>query len=73
MVKKPIILVSVLTSIMLGILILSARMMVVESQVNWLYNYDEGLSKARAENKIVLLYFHADWCSWCKKVRPRNL
>ena len=72
MIKKPIMLVSVLTLIMLGILILSARMMVVESQVNWLYNYDEGLSKARTESKIVLLYFHADWCSWCKKLNQET-
>jgi len=72
MIKKPRMLVFVLTLIMLGILILSAKMMVVESQVNWLYNYDEGLSKARTENKIVLLYFHADWCSWCKKLNQET-
>ena len=34
--------------------------------VNWLTDYDAGISKAKAEGKVVLIDFYADWCSWCK-------
>ncbi|MDQ1280054.1 MAG: thioredoxin 1 [Thermoproteota archaeon] len=36
------------------------------SLVNWLTDYDNGISKAKAEGKVVLIDFYADWCSWCK-------
>ena len=45
----------------------------VESQVqaagiNW-QEYDAGLAKARKSNKSILLYFHADWCTYCVKLK----
>lgn len=30
--------------------------------------YDEGIAMAKAENKKVFLYFHADWCGYCRKM-----
>jgi len=43
-------------------------MMTEDHHVNWLYSYDEGLRKAKTANKIVLLFFYSDWCSWCDKL-----
>lgn len=31
-------------------------------------DYDEGMNLAQQENKTIMLYFHTDWCSWCKKM-----
>lgn len=36
--------------------------------VAWLFDYDAGLKQARAEDKPLLLYFHATWCAFCKKM-----
>ncbi len=38
------------------------------ARVAWLSDYDAGLKHARAENKPMLLYFHATWCAFCKKM-----
>lgn len=35
--------------------------------INWLA-YDDGLKKAKAENKHVFIDFTAKWCGWCKKM-----
>lgn len=31
-------------------------------------SYDEALSKANAEQKLVLVDLYTDWCGWCKKM-----
>ncbi len=33
----------------------------------WLL-YHEGVTKAKAENKYILVDFYADWCTYCKKM-----
>jgi thioredoxin-related protein len=35
------------------------------SQLTW-YGFDEGMQKAKDENKQVLVDVYTDWCSWCK-------
>ncbi len=37
------------------------------SSIAWL-RYDEGLKKATAENKYLLVDITASWCGWCKKM-----
>ncbi|MBT9148012.1 MAG: Thioredoxin-like protein [Syntrophomonadaceae bacterium] len=37
-------------------------------EIHWVFNLAEGLKSARQANKPLLVYFHADWCSWCKKM-----
>ena len=37
-------------------------------EIQWVANIAEGLKSARQANKPLLIYFRADWCSWCKKM-----
>ncbi len=38
------------------------------SSIDW-KPYTQGLEIAKAHNKPVFLYFHADWCKYCKKLK----
>lgn len=42
--------------------------LVAPSPVIWLSSEAEGLQRARAENKIMLVDFYADWCAPCKEL-----
>jgi len=35
--------------------------------IQWL-DYDEGMAEAVEDDQKVMLYFHADWCTWCDKL-----
>ncbi|MCD4719081.1 MAG: thioredoxin fold domain-containing protein [Desulfobacula sp.] len=37
------------------------------SNIDW-QGYDQGMELAKTENKPIFLYFHADWCTYCKKL-----
>jgi len=39
------------------------------AEANWLTNYDEAKTKAKSDNKFLLLDFTgSDWCGWCKRL-----
>ena len=40
----------------------------VSQNIEW-KAFDKGLAQAKAENKNIFLYFHAEWCTFCKKLK----
>ncbi|MCP4761846.1 MAG: thioredoxin family protein [archaeon] len=38
------------------------------SSIDW-QPYEQGLKLAKEQSKPVFLYFHADWCKYCKKLK----
>jgi thioredoxin-related protein len=39
------------------------------AQLDWLTNYDQAKTKAKSDNKLLLLDFTgSDWCGWCKRL-----
>jgi thioredoxin-related protein len=37
------------------------------SMIAW-QTYDEGMRLAKEQDKHILLYFHAEWCTYCRKL-----
>lgn len=40
----------------------------IEEKVDWVYDYDDALNKAKTEDKTLLIYFYTSVCGWCKKL-----
>lgn len=36
-------------------------------EMKW-YSYQEGMAKAKAENRYALVDFYTNWCGWCKRM-----
>jgi protein disulfide-isomerase len=53
---------------------LSATEGTLNGHVNWLTNYEEAVSQAKASSKPIILFFTgSDWCSWCTKLEQESL
>ncbi|MBX9789424.1 MAG: thioredoxin family protein [Pirellulales bacterium] len=39
----------------------------------FLIGYEAGITKAKAENKPVMLFVTTTWCGWCKKLAAEDL
>ena len=44
-----------------------------DSKIEWAGTWDIAFSKARSEEKVVLVTFYADWCIWCKRLEDTTL
>jgi thiol:disulfide interchange protein len=38
------------------------------AKLDWEHSWDSAFTRARSEDKPVLVTFEADWCVWCKKL-----
>lgn len=43
------------------------------SQLPWEGSLGAALARAQAENKVVMVDFYTDWCTWCKKLDATTL
>lgn len=43
------------------------QQLVKSEGIEW-FLFEDGLKKAKAENKPLMIHFTADWCTWCKKL-----
>ena len=41
------------------------------NQINW-YTYDDGMAEARQSGKSIVIYFHADWCTYCVRMQKET-
>jgi thioredoxin-related protein len=39
------------------------------SKAIYWYDYENGIAKAKSEQKKIFLNFYADWCTYCKKMQ----
>lgn len=37
-------------------------------EITWLTDYQQALSQAAEQNKLLLVFFQAGWCQWCAKM-----
>ena len=42
-----------------------------DKQINW-YSFDDGMAAARQSGKSVVVYFHADWCTYCVRMQKET-
>jgi len=40
-------------------------------QIEW-STYDDGMAKARQSGKSIVIYFHADWCTYCVRMQKET-
>ena len=40
--------------------------------IQWIYNLDEGLAKAKDEHKTLMVEFMASWCPSCKEMEKKT-
>jgi len=45
----------------------------IELGAEWLHSYDEALNLSARSGKPVMIYFWADWCTYCNKYRVETL
>jgi len=51
-----------------GSVVLAGKKGQSADHINW-YNYKQGMSLAKQQNKRVYLHFYTDWCDYCKEMK----
>jgi thioredoxin-related protein len=75
--KKTITLAMLVVTLLFLYYSLSAAPLVSDSEwtyisgLKWYQTFDEGQRVALEENKPILIYFWAIWCTWCEKLHTR--
>jgi thioredoxin-related protein len=41
------------------------------NQINW-YSYQDGMAEARQSGKSMVVYFYADWCTYCVRMQKET-
>lgn len=52
---------------LLAVALVGAAALSQAAEINWAKDYDAAV-KAAGENKLIMIDFYTDWCSWCKKL-----
>ncbi|MGD9332685.1 MAG: thioredoxin family protein [Desulfobacterales bacterium] len=40
-------------------------------QIDW-YSFEDGMAAARQSGKSIVVYFHADWCTYCVRMQKET-
>jgi thiol:disulfide interchange protein len=60
-------------AIVLDLEVVSVSPALQGASIDWIDDYEAGLSMAKRDSKPVFLILHADWCDWCKKTFSKTL
>ncbi len=41
----------------------------LSAKINWQTNVKKSFESAKKSNKLLLINFHTDWCTWCEKMK----
>ncbi|HPB31982.1 MAG TPA: cytochrome c biogenesis protein CcdA [Candidatus Sumerlaeota bacterium] len=42
------------------------------ASIMWIQDYEDGMARAKAESRPVMLYFTADWCAYCQEMKKET-
>ncbi|HKK90636.1 MAG TPA: thioredoxin fold domain-containing protein [Desulfobacteraceae bacterium] len=59
---------ALLLTITITAMIMAAPATARTEGIQW-QTYEKGLAMAEAQGKKIFLYFHADWCTYCKQMK----
>ena len=57
--------------LVVGFAVCSASHCGAENGIQW-HSYTKGLEKAKGKDKLIFINFHADWCTFCRKMKAET-
>lgn len=42
-------------------------------QIRWAKSFEAALSESKRANKLTMVFFHADWCTYCQKMKSTTM